>query len=413
MLAMPVKVRLFLFSLIAVVGIAYVGGTYAGLDRLVGLRGYTVTARFADSGGIFTNAEVTYRGVPVGRVTALRLAVDGIDVDLEIEDSAPAIPADTDAVVANRSAVGEQFVDLVPSRDGEPFLVDGSVISRERTRIPTRPDELLSKLDTLVTSVPIESLRTVVDELDLAFRDTGPALQSLLDDTATLTGAATEHLPQTTSLLADGRIVLGTQAAQSDLIRSYSRDLRTIAAQLKTSDPDFRSLLNTAPAVSEQVYEILRDSGQGLSVVLANLLTTAQITVTRTDGLEELLVAFPIMVAAAPAANPDGTGHLGLVLTFADPLSCTRGYETTKQRPANDLADTPANHQAYCAEPPGSPTGVRGSQNAPYGGKPKEIPAAPVAAPGRPAPAFPLPGTVGMPGLPGLPSLAALLGLSG
>ena len=36
--------------------------------------GYVVTADFAESGGIFTNAEVTYRGVAVGRVDRLRLA---------------------------------------------------------------------------------------------------------------------------------------------------------------------------------------------------------------------------------------------------------------------------------------------------------------------------------------------------
>ncbi|SDH52808.1 phospholipid/cholesterol/gamma-HCH transport system substrate-binding protein [Actinokineospora alba] len=411
MLALPVKVRLFLFSLIAVLGIAYVGGTYAGLDRLFGLRGYVVTAQFADSGGIFTNAEVTYRGVPVGRVGALRQAAGGVDVDLTISDDAPPIPADTQAVVANRSAVGEQFVDLVPARDGAPFLADGSVIARDRTEIPTGPDELLSTVDRLVSSVPVDSLRTVVDELDQAFRDTGPALRTLLDDTGALTAAATEHLPQTTALLSDGRVVLQTQAAQSDLIRSYSADLRTIAAQLKASDPDLRSLLKAGPAVSAQVYEVLRDSGPSLGVVLANLLTTAQITSTRVDGIEELLVAYPIMVAAAPSANPDGTGHLGLVLTFADPLSCTKGYETTKQRPANQVTDIPANTQAYCAEPPGSPVGVRGSQNAPYGGKPREVPAAPASAPGQPVPALPLPGTLGLPGSDRPPTLASLLGL--
>src|SRR5204863_3887951 len=49
MLLRATKVRLFLFSLIAVVGIVYVGGTYAGLDRLFFSRGYRVTVQLADS----------------------------------------------------------------------------------------------------------------------------------------------------------------------------------------------------------------------------------------------------------------------------------------------------------------------------------------------------------------------------
>jgi phospholipid/cholesterol/gamma-HCH transport system substrate-binding protein len=404
MLLRGTKVRLFLFALIAVLGIAFVGGRYAGLDRIFFSRGYEVTAQFADSGGIFTNAEVTYRGVAIGRVTELRLSADGIDVVLDIEDSAPPIPADTRAIVANRSAIGEQYVDLVPTHSQPPYLTDGSVIPRDRTAIPPGPEALLSNVDNLVASIPVDSLRTVVDELDKAFRGTGPAMQILLDSANSLTATATQHLPTTTSLLTNGRVVLSTQAAQSDLITSYSHNLRLLAEQLKKSDPDIRRLISVIPQVSIQVGDILRTSGQNLGLIIANLLTTTQITATRTNGLEQLLVAYPIVTATAPGANPDGTGHLGLVLTFNDPFSCTRGYGSTPQRPANDTANTPVNQNAYCAEPPGSPIAVRGSQNAPFNGIPRDIPT-PDATP-APTPAIPLPGTVFAPGIAGL--IAAL-----
>ncbi|MFC4853721.1 MlaD family protein [Actinophytocola glycyrrhizae] len=407
MLLRGTKVRLLLFAMIAVVGIVYVGGTYAGLDRLFGTRGYRVTVQLADSGGIFTNAEVTYRGVTVGRVERLRLSDDGIDVVLDIEDDAPPIPADTRAVVANRSAVGEQYVDLQPEHAGGPYLAEGAVVPRDRTSTPSSPETLLSNLDSFVESVPQDSLRTTVDELHRAFENAGPALQVLLDSAGQLTTTATEHLPQTTSLLSNGRVVLETQAAQSRQILDYSSNLRLIAQQLKTSDPDLRKLITTVPVVAVQVDDLLRDSGQDLGVVIANLLTTVQITSTRTDALEHLLVAFPMVTATAPGANPDGTGHLGLVLTFNDPFSCTRGYEGTRQRPGNDVTDAPPNQQAYCAEPPGSPIGVRGSQNAPFGGKPVEVPP-PAAAPRTPTPG--LPGTLSYPGGPPT-TLGGLLGL--
>ncbi|OLF18945.1 MCE family protein [Actinophytocola xanthii] len=416
MLLRATKVRLLLFAVIAVVGVAYVGGTYAGLDRLFGPRGYQVTVRFPDSGGIFDNAEVTYRGVTVGRVSHLSLADDGVDVVLDIEDDAPRIPASTSAVVANRSAVGEQYVDLVPASADGPFLEDGSVVPRSRTSLPSSPETLLSNLDNLVTSVPQDSLRTTVAELGKAFRDTGPALRLLLDNAGALTDTATEHLTQTTSLLADARVVLDTQADQAPQIRDYASNLRLLAAQLKKSDPDLRRLVTTTPQVAVQVNTFLRDSGTDLSLLVANLLTTTQITATRTDALEHLLVAFPVVTATAPGANPDGTGHLGLVLTFNDPFSCTRGYEGTRQRPANDTRDVPPNQAAYCAEPPGSPIGVRGSQNAPFNGRPVEVPPPapePAAPGGRDPTGLPvLPGVLSDPGV-ALASLPALLGLPG
>jgi phospholipid/cholesterol/gamma-HCH transport system substrate-binding protein len=407
MLLRATKLRLLLFAMIAVVGIVYVGGTYAGLDRLFGARGYRVTVQLADSGGIFANAEVTYRGVAVGRVERLVLSDTGVDVVLDIEDGTPPIPASTSAVVANRSAVGEQYVDLQPRDDRAPYLVDGSVIPVARTRTPAGPEVLLSNLDDLVTSVPQDSLRTTVDELYLAFQNSGPALRVLLDSAGKLTSTATAHLPQTTSLLANGRVVLDTQAEQSQQILDYSSSLRLLAEQLKTSNPDLRKLISVTPTVAVQVNDFLRDSGQDLGVVIANLLTTMQITTTRTDAIEELLVAFPMITATAPGANPDGTGHLGLVLTFFDPLSCTKGYEGTNQRGADETTDVPVNEQAYCAEPPGSPIGVRGSQNAPYGGKPVEVP--PSAA--APQPQVPgLPGILSWPG--GAPTtLSGLLAL--
>ena len=82
----------------------------SGLDRLILGSGYDVAADFKDSGGIFVNAEVTYRGVAVGRVTDMKLIDDGVRVVLTMDPDADTIPADTEAVVATRSAVGEQYV---------------------------------------------------------------------------------------------------------------------------------------------------------------------------------------------------------------------------------------------------------------------------------------------------------------
>ncbi|KAA9156526.1 MCE family protein [Amycolatopsis acidicola] len=409
-------IKLFVFLVIAVVSVGYAGGRYAGLDRLFGARGYVVHAQFTDSGGIFTNAEVTYRGVAVGRVTALHLDPKGVTVDLDI-DGDERIPASSEAVVADRSAIGEQYVDLRPKTEDGPYLREGSVITRDHTGLPVAPDTVLTHLDGLASSVAPQSLRTVVDETYDAFADTGPDLQRLLDTASSFTAEAQQNLPQTTRLLDDGRTVLETQQRQAGSITSIARSFRQISARLKSSDPDLRTVIGQAPGLADDLDGILATTGNDMGVLIANLLTTVQITSVRTSALEEELVAFPVMSAFGRSVSSNGEGQLGMVLDFFDPHSCTKGYEGTNQRGANDTADIPPNTQAYCAEPAGSATDVRGAQNAPYAGAPAtpaQAPAAssPSAAPAQVPVTNQLPGVLGLARGQGTPSLGTLLGLA-
>jgi phospholipid/cholesterol/gamma-HCH transport system substrate-binding protein len=405
--------KLLAFGLIAVLSVGYAGAKYAGLDRLFGPRGYVVIAQLADSGGIFVNAEVTYRGVAVGRVVGMRLDDQGVAVELDLDSGAPKIPADTRAVVADRSAVGEQYVDLRPNHERGPYLRDGSVIQRDKTALPVSPDTVLTDLDKFVSSVDPASLQTVVNETYDAFAGTGPDLRQLLDSAGSFTAAAAENLPQTTQLLSDGRTVLATQQRQAQNITSLATGLRRIAEQLKTSDPDLRKVLDETPQLAADIDNILSVSGTDLGVLIANLLTTVQITAVRTDAIEEQLVALPVISAFSRSVASNGEGHLGLVLNFFDPHSCTKGYETTKQRPANDTSDAPANTQAYCAEPTGSPTDVRGAENAPYAGMPVSPVQAQQPAQSSPQPAqqSQLPGLLGLVQGRGATGIGQLLGL--
>ncbi|QIY70722.1 MlaD family protein [Streptomyces sp. RLB1-33] len=366
MISRTVKAQLLAFATVTAVGVSYVGAEYTGLvDDVLG-RGYTVQADFADSGGIFQGAEVTYRGVPVGRVGALRLTgSDGISVSLDIKDGAPRIPADTLAVVANRSAVGEQYVDLQPRTSHGPYLLDGSAIPRGSTRVPLPTTDLVLSLDRLVNSVGKGDLRVTVDELGKAFSGTGPNLSRLVDSGNALVESASESLPQTISLIEDSRKVLKTQSDQGSSIKSFAHDLAALTAQLKSSDGDLRKLIGNATPAAQQVNSLLKSTGPQLSVLLANLISGGQVTLARLPGVEQSLVTFPALVAGSYTVVPgDGTTHFGLVVNADDPPPCTQGYGTARRDPS-DTSPREANTDARCTAPRGSKTSVRGAQNAP------------------------------------------------
>ncbi|MFE1311497.1 MCE family protein [Streptomyces sp. NPDC058755] len=365
MITRTVRAQLLAFATVTAVGVSYVGAEYTGLVDDVLDRGYTVHADFAESGGVFPGSEVTYRGVPVGRVGELKLTGSGVSVPLKIEDGAPRIPADTLAVVANRSAVGEQYVDLQPRRSGGPYLMDGSPIPRSRTRTPLPVTDLVLGLDRLVNSVGKDDLRTTVDELGKAFAGTGPDLSRLVDSGNELVESASESLPETVSLIEDSRKVLKTQADQGSAIKSFSRDLATLTAQLKSSDGDLRRLIGNAAPAAQEINSLLKSTQPYLPVLLANLISGGQVTVARLPGVEQALVTFPLNVAGSYTVVPgDGTTHFGLVLGADDPPACTRGYGTQRRDPA-DTGTRPANTGAHCTAPRGGRTSVRGAQNAP------------------------------------------------
>jgi len=360
------KLQLLVFLLISAIGLSYTGIRYAGLGKYVGFdQGYVVSAEFVDSGGIFQGAEVTYRGVPSGKVEKLDLVDGGVRVDLRLEPGTR-VPSDVRAVVANRSAVGEQYVDLQPQRAGEPFMDAGDTIPMAMTEIPISPTQLVTNLDDFVRSVDITDLSIVLDELGNAFADdAGLDLQAIIDDGNSLTQAAVDALPETTALIRDSEIALNTQRDVGGQFRSFNADLALLTDTLRSSDPDFRRLYANGTASATELTDLIRQNRTDLPVLLENLITVAQIQKVRLPGIEQILVTYPNVVAGGFTVAPgDGTTHFGLVTETAPPV-CTAGYDTERRDPADTSRRTP-NLGAYCAEPPGSPISVRGARNVPY-----------------------------------------------
>ena len=378
MLTRSTKIRLIAFGLISVVFIVYALFRFTDVDRVFGDSGYRVTLQLTETGGIFPEAEVVYRGVPVGRVGTIEPTDDGLAAELLIDPDEPPIPADLEVRIAERSAVGEQFVGLQPQSKGEPYLTDGSTIPAERVTLPVATEDLISDLNDLATSVPRDSLRTVVDETYKAFNGTGEDLGALLDRVRDFNAAAQQNLPETVDLLDSSGTVLETQNDLAGQFGSFSSDLDKLTETLRDSDSDIRELIDVAPEAAGTLDDLVRDTGPGVSSLLANLLTTSNIMGARLDGLEQLLVTYPMLSAGANTVTPgDGHAHLGFALNFFDPPPCVEGYPRATQevesdaedegyRTGDDVSDREVPEDTYCAEPAGSPIGVRGAQNAPY-----------------------------------------------
>ncbi|QNE73708.1 MCE family protein [Streptomyces finlayi] len=415
MITLGIRLKNIAFLLIAVLVLGYLGVRYADLGHYVGMRGYyTVTVQLPQTGGLYTHSNVTYRGVSVGRVGPIELTDDGVEAELRIEDDAPLIPDSLRAVVANLSAVGEQYIDLRPTREDGPFLGNGSVIDQADTTIPAPPTDVLTGVNDLASSIDLENLRTVVDEFGAAFNGRGDDLQVLLDTGVEFVRAADDALPVTTKLMTDGETVLRTQAEEGEALKGFASGAKELAAELKGSDTDLRRLIAAAPDAAGQISGLLRDLDPSFGVVVANLLTTSEVTVTRQRGLEELLVKLPAVAAAGASAIDEDGARFGMSVTFFEPLPCTAGYGGTVYRDGLDTGPAATvNTKARCTSSPGTGINVRGSANAPRGG-PVPDPVKPGSLPGSGTDSA-LPGALGATAgdAPRADGMAGLLGLGG
>jgi phospholipid/cholesterol/gamma-HCH transport system substrate-binding protein len=328
-----------------------------------------VRLELADAGGLYPGANVTYRGLSVGRVGAMRLTSTGIEVDLDISDSAPPIPGRLQAGVADLSAVGEQYLDLRPVTSAGPYLADGSVIPQRETELPLPVTSVLTSINALATSLPLGSLRALTNELATGFAGQSANIQALVDGNSSLARAADATLPQTITLLRDSRTVLATQIAESGALVSFGKTALLLARQLDKANGSLRELIIQAPQAAAQVANLLADSNPSLGVLIANLLTTSDVTLSRGKALDELLSALPADVAIGSTVINGKGARFGVALTFFSPLPCTAGYGGTVYRNGLDTSPgAPLNTSAGCAEPASSGIDVRGSAHAPSGG---------------------------------------------
>jgi phospholipid/cholesterol/gamma-HCH transport system substrate-binding protein len=364
-----VLLKVTAFAVITVVGVSYVLLHYIGVGKALFGNEYTVYADMRDSGGLFTTASVTYRGVDVGRVGQIKLTPTGIRVALKMSGNTP-IPTDLKAVVGNGSAIGEQYIDLQPQHPITPtttYLHGGTVIPQQDTSLPVSTQTLLVNLDRLVNSLPKSALATTITELGNAFRDTGPSLSRLLDASNSLVATATSDLPQTISLINDGGKVLDTQNDLSQSTLNYASAFASFSDQLRKSDTDLRGVLDKGVPAGQQVTDLVNRLNIPVTNLLNNGISLGKITQPRIEELRMTLILEPYVISTAFDAFANGQSNFGVPVPPTEtPSICTQGYSTSYARPPEDYTTT--NTFPYgltCKAAHGTGTLVRGSQNAP------------------------------------------------
>jgi phospholipid/cholesterol/gamma-HCH transport system substrate-binding protein len=380
MLDRRIKIQLALFTAIAVAAAALMIFRYMDLPAMLfGVGRYTVTLDLARAGGLYPKANVSYRGTVVGEVRSVTLTNSGVEAVLSLR-SDYRIPSQLRADVHSVSAVGEQYVDLVPRSATAAPLKQGDVIAQADTTVPPDFDSLLDATNRGLNAIPHENLKTVIDESYTAVGGLGPELTRLVKGGSDLAIDSEKNLDALLALIDGSPPVLDSQAQSAGAINAWAAHVATISSQLAAHDDSVVGILTHGGAAADEGRQLFQRLQPALPLLLANLASVGQVAFAYQPAIEQILVLLPQLVAeqqgTTVANHNTKQAYRGLYLDFDFNLNlppvCSTGFLPPQQQRVLALEDYPdrAPGDLYCRVPQDSRWNARGARNYPCLTKP-------------------------------------------
>jgi phospholipid/cholesterol/gamma-HCH transport system substrate-binding protein len=374
-LSRRIWIQLAVFIVVSITAFMFMIFGYMRLPNLLfGVGHYTVTVQLPEAGGLYERANVTYRGTEVGQVKQVHLTDSGVDAVLSLRSDVT-IPSNLQAEVHSTSAVGEQYVALLPRIGDGPPLKGGDVIPRDDTRVTPDINALLDATNRGLQAIPGDNLKTTIDEAYTALGGLGPDISRFIKGSTSLAIDSKKNLPELLNVVDNVAPVVNTQTDTSDSVQAWAAHLATITKQLQNHDTDLQGVIHNGAPAADEVRALFDRLQPTLPIVLANLVSLGNVAVTYRPDLEQLLVLLPQGAAdiqAVGVANRNTKqrykgAYLSFNLNLNLPPACTTGFlPVQQQRVASfeDYPDRPAG-DLYCRVPQDSPFNVRGARNTP------------------------------------------------
>ena len=309
--------RMIALAVVIVVGVYYI--VFNIMQYHITSQPFPVTVVMPTAGGLYTGADVTYRGVQVGTVTALDLNPGNVAVKLAIQ-AGQQIPDNGPVRVKELSALGEQYVDLQPTTGSGPDLRPGTVIPASRVTLPTPIGTALVDLNTLLQSVNPQDLVTDENFLASAFIGTGSDLRTIITTGQRLSNALIAAQPETVNLVVDGQSDLQTLEATDGDLATFSQGLASLTAQLRDSNASVQALIRNSQSAEQQLNPLLAAKSAQITGLVSSLATASQVTDEHDQDVQAVFELLPFVSNDLAAVVRNGQVHGELEFNTADPV---------------------------------------------------------------------------------------------
>ena len=259
--------------------------------------GYRVKVAFPEATQLAQSAEVRISGVKVGRVISVEPNEQtGLtDTEIEIDSRYAPIPADTRAILRQKTLLGETYVEISPGQPDSPKLADGGMLAQGQVAETVELDEILRTFDPETR----RQFSVWLDQQGVAVGDNAAAINDSL-------GLLTPFAEQTDEVLK----VLNHQSAET---RALVRNTGEVFGALTERQGQLRDLIVN----SNRVWETTARRDSELADTFRVLPTFLRESRTTTRRLTEFAKdANPLIDQLRPAAR-----QLSPTLIYLDELS--------------------------------------------------------------------------------------------
>ena len=253
-------------------------------------KSYSIYGIFPEAGGVFTNQEVTYRGVQVGRVGDMTLTRDAVKIEIKIGGEYKIPKEGTRARILFKSAVGEQFIDILPDRVEPPYFKEGDLIPASLTSIPIQTEDLLRDLNAVLGAIDPTALATVVNELGQGLSNHGPDLKELILalDTLSQIGANRKDLIAS-GTTAGADLQSAFLKSKEDFVKAADA-LAVVAKVLANRRAQLGQTLDNTEVLDREILLLLKNRKPELENVIADAATATRLTYNQRDDLDKILL---------------------------------------------------------------------------------------------------------------------------
>jgi phospholipid/cholesterol/gamma-HCH transport system substrate-binding protein len=266
--------------------------------------GYRVDVPFSEATQLAIESDVRISGVSVGKVKDIELSDDGKAVaTLEIDDEFAPIPEDTEAILRQKTLLGETYVELTPGSPGEPgdsettgaqvgatdtdseevdFVPEGGALDEAQVSEAVQLDEIFRAFDEPTRL----AFQRWMQEASVAFRGRGADLNAAIGNLEPFAAEANDLLRVLDSeRLATRQFIRNT----GEVFEALSERQGQLQGLIRNSDAVF----STTAARNESLREAF--------IALPTFLDESRLTL---DRLEEFAIdTDPLVTQLRPAAR--------------------------------------------------------------------------------------------------------------
>jgi virulence factor Mce-like protein len=258
-------VNLVVFFVVSFALVAY------GIVNLLGnpLQSPTMlTTQFADASGLYPGFVVELNGVPVGTVTSTALTRTATKVTMRINPGT-SVPDDVQSSVQIANDLGEQVVNLVPSRGGAaPALAGGAEVPAAPNQVPANVGAVVASATRLLKAIPGGDLNKLIGELAISLAGQAGNLRTLISAGTTFSKEFVAYQQQFTELLANAPPSLDAITAVAPELRQDLANTAALVQVLAQQKTGLHTLLTSGSSAFNAVDELLTSQSANLGCFL-------------------------------------------------------------------------------------------------------------------------------------------------